>query len=157
MSIQKTITLYTYEELPPDSKEVALNWYKENNTFDIVESNTYKFAKSIGFNISHSMIKRGFFKYGNPFVVSEFDCARILLNIGNVELQKIANTYLQSKHLTIDDGYIFKMALTKFFEDMLNKEIELFESDKNCINAITNGKYYFRENGTFEEVMPCVS
>lgn len=171
MTIQKTITLYTFDELSEEAKEKARNWWREASYGDDhAQEITLEDAKNIGLKIitldQHRANKGEF--YGDAV-----DCAKaIIANHGEMcDTYKTAKSFLLSiDSLNVEypedaDGdrpseYAeeweslereFLHSLLCDYWRMLDKEVDYYLSDENVDESIRINAYTFRENGKRED------
>lgn len=169
MSITKTITLYTFDELSDAAKETARNWYREGLTNEFVLDCTLDDANTIGLEIielSQHRANKG------RFIEGAAECAQSIIKDHGKECEtyKTARSFLESldslnvEYPEEEEGYRArkyddeKEGLEKeFLQSLLSDYWRIFETDIEYLNSdqcvdenIRDNEYTFRENGKRE-------
>ena len=174
MTITKTITLYTFDELPTErAKEKARAWYREAGAHDeFVWENTLEDAKAIGLKIVALDPHRA---NEGSFIVSAIECSeKIFANHGaDCETYKTAKAFDEANdalpELPAEDHpdywkierelcegsdaneSEFLRALLEDYRVMYERDIEYQNSDEAVDESMRCNEYTFTEDGKREE------
>ena len=168
--ITKEITLYTFDELSEETKEIARNWFREGLTGEFEQECTLDDAKAIGLDIielSQHRANKG------KFIEGAVECAQAIIEDHGKECEtyKTARSFLESldslnvEYPEDEEGYRseayedekedlekeFLQSLLSDYQYMLDKDIGYQNSDEAVDENIRANGYTFRENGKRED------
>lgn len=168
MPVQKTITLYTYDELPTEkAKDIARNWWREcydaSDAMDMVKED----ARQIGLTIESLGCNRGNL---GEFADGAFNCANKIISDHGKDCatyktaakyqaawddvpDQITNLEEESRNAESIDAIEgeFLSDLLEDYRVMMEQEIEYQNSDEAVNEMLRDNQYTFRENGTRDD------
>lgn len=157
MAVQKTYTVYKYDELSEKAKERARNWYAQGvfdfDWYDCI----YEDAKNIGIIIQSFDCDRGSIELERNGLSLGFICDNILEQHGkDCDTYKLAQEFYKDRH----NGYTKKLGedyrkeffqkLAEEYLSMLRKEAEYMQSTEYLEQGIEANDYDFTEDGAID-------
>lgn len=164
MPKDKTITVYTFEELSEDAKDIARQWWREGSCHDDWWENTYEDAARVYLKIANFDIDRGTIKGHLTSTFRESLKAVHKEHGEKTATFKLAHSYflkiekLRAKYLDEETDYDqsdeYEELLKQYTKDLLEeylsllrKEYEYINSDEYVDEAIIGNEYEFHETG----------
>lgn len=162
-----TKTIYVFDELSDEAKQMAFAWYKKASYGDEWWEFVYEDAEMIGLKISGFDIGRGN-KITGEFEKTPYQVAKAIIKEHgeSCATYKIAMAFLEAqKELSVeDDGELtpeaedtlsaikgqFKEALLEEYLSLLRKEYDYQTSDETISENIRVNEYTFDEDGRRE-------
>jgi len=172
MPVQKTITLYTYDELSDKAKERARQWFSAADVHEAPPS--IEDAAQAGLKLDYGAFDGvQVHAIGGHFTTSAPQCAEyIVANHGEeCDTYKSAKSYLakleglgeasddaedeareawNEKKEVLDNDFLG--ALLSNYQEMISEELRHLESDEHAEESILANEYTFRENGEREDI-----
>jgi len=167
MSITKTITLYTFNELSDKAKDKARDWWRDLSINDAWYESVYEDAEQVGLKITAFDIDRGN-HCDIEFIDGAFNaCNLILAQHGHhTDTYKAAQKYNLAMTALPDTGtddmeaesrnaeaadaieQEFKLDLENAYLATLRNEYEYINSDEYIDDVLEANEYTFEEDGT---------
>lgn len=152
---EKTIKIYTFDELLPKVQEKVIERFRETISYDfsdwILEDANTVGVKITAFDIYEKVCEI-------EFRHSDIATAEAITKEHgeSCETYKAAKEYLnaitentpEEEEQKLTDR--FKKSIEKEYLRMLTAEYDYTQSDEHIIEFIKDNEYYFRENGTIE-------